>query len=30
MSKLVTAHNGEYTLDASGNKIPMYQIVITI
>ncbi|MGJ0493911.1 flagellar hook-associated protein FlgK [Aliarcobacter cryaerophilus] len=24
MSKLVTAHNGEYTLDASGNKIPMY------
>src|SRR5574344_1890243 len=24
MSKLVTAHNGEYTLDASGKKVPMY------
>lgn len=24
MSKLVTAHNGEYTLDTSGNKVPMY------
>ena len=24
MSKLVTAYNGEYTVDASGKKVPMY------
>ncbi|RXI27766.1 flagellar hook-associated protein FlgK [Aliarcobacter trophiarum] len=24
MSKLVTAHNGEYTVDANGKKVPMY------